>query len=371
MKAVLVCISFICITNVFVHSKKNNKPQCNIQTKTVKNKLFPLVGKSREKRQTCKEYRVVHTNFRTYFKSLMANYSNYVPPYYPSKGWQRDENFVLDIRMQPEALVDLNDVDERMTTVLSFLVEWKESNLVWAGMNTFVYSVILDADMLWKPHIKVGNPHTSQRVKTDTNDKLTLEFKGEVTWSFVWTVDTRCKIDITYYPFDRQYCLIVLVLSSDLKDYLNFDHTVPHLALDNGNWKHMNTSIYNYTNYKTMKTHIVIEYTFDRKSVTPMLVFMAPVTILVSLSPLVFVLPNDGSERLGIAMTVLLAVSVYMTLVVDKLPDSSDPLPLITTVFFAWYVYNAFVTLLVLINGRISRISDKRSVPKCLQCLVR
>ncbi|XP_052771080.1 neuronal acetylcholine receptor subunit beta-3-like [Mya arenaria] len=223
-----------------------------------------------------------------------------------------------------------------MTTVMRFLVEWKESNLLWVGMDTFVYSVILDADMRWTPHIKLGNPHASQRVMADTNDKVILEYEGQVTWSFVWTVDTRYKIDITYYPFDRQYYLIDLVLSSDLEDYLNFDHTVPHLALDNGNWKHINTSIYNYTNYNTMKTHIVIENTFDRKSVTPMLVFMAPETILVSLLPLVFVLPNDGSERLGIAVTVLLAVSVYMTLVVDKLPDSSDPLPLITTVFFAW-----------------------------------
>ncbi|XP_052771081.1 acetylcholine receptor subunit alpha-1-B-like [Mya arenaria] len=141
----------------------------------------------------------------------MSNYSKYVPPYYPNEGYERDESFALRIRMNAKVLVEIDDVNGRMTTVLGFLVEWKDSNLVWVGKNTFVYSVILDSDMIWKPHIEVGNPQVGRQSMADNildkNKKILLDFRGQVTWSFVWTVDTRCNIDITYFPFDRQHCL--------------------------------------------------------------------------------------------------------------------------------------------------------------------
>ncbi|WAR13985.1 LSG1-like protein [Mya arenaria] len=72
---------------------------------------------------------------------LAVLFRNYAPPFYLQKGGGEDRNFVLNIRMQPELRVELDDVEERMTAVL------KENTL--------------------------------------------LEFKGDVTWSFVWTVDTR------------------------------------------------------------------------------------------------------------------------------------------------------------------------------------
>ncbi|WAR13983.1 ACH92-like protein [Mya arenaria] len=362
--------SYCVLVQTYGYNQSENKPKQDSENRT----SFPFVRNTRHKRKVCKEFRAIETNFRTYFKSLMSNYSNYVPPFYLKEGAGTDSNFALNIRIQPELLVELEDVEERMTTVLSFLMEWKESNLAWAGMMTNVYSIILDAGMLWKPHIDIGNPHPGLRMMTDTmpvvDKKILLEFKGDVTWSFVWTVDTRCDIDVTYYPFDRQRCFIVLILSSDLERYIRFNHSVPSGALDNGNWKHVSTSIYNYTNFKTQKTHIILDYMFDRNSIKPILVFIAPVTVLISLLPLVFVLPNEGSERLSIAMTVLLAVSVYMTMVVDKLPESSDPLPFITTVFFTLYVYNAFVILLIIFNDKMYRKSNRKAVPFFLQGLV-
>jgi len=48
-----------------------------------------------------------------------------------------------------------------------------------------------------------------------------------------------------------------------------------------------------------------------------------------ALTLLVFVLPPDGGEKVALGVTVLLAVSVFMLAIAEKLPETSDHIPLI------------------------------------------
>ncbi|XP_052820053.1 acetylcholine receptor subunit beta-like [Mya arenaria] len=102
----------------------------------------------------------------------------------------------------------------------------------------------------------------------------------------------------------------------------------------------------------------------------PALIFILPLFLLVMLSPLVFLLPADTNDRVGLAVTVLLATSVYMTLVADKLPDSSDPIPIIIIVFFLWFIYNGLIVALVLLNLQVFYKDKTKPVPGCLRRFV-
>ena len=39
--------------------------------------------------------------------------------------------------------------------------------------------------------------------------RTTITNKGEVRWEPAGVFDTSCKIDVTYYPYDKQVCEII------------------------------------------------------------------------------------------------------------------------------------------------------------------
>lgn len=48
-----------------------------------------------------------------------------------------------------------------------------------------------------------------------------------------------------------------------------------------------------------------------------------------------FFIPVESGERIGLCATILLAVSVYLLVVTDQLPEQSDTLPLIGVYYIA------------------------------------
>ena len=68
-----------------------------------------------------------------------------------------------------------------------------------------------------------------------------------------------------------------------------------------------------------------------------------PVLILAILNTMVFMLPANSGERMGYAITCLLSLSVYMTFASESLPNSSQPLPIITSVLLTFIVISALI----------------------------
>lgn len=54
-----------------------------------------------------------------------------------------------------------------------------------------------------------------------------------------------------------------------------------------------------------------------------------------ALTLLVFLLPPDSGEKIALGVTVLLAFSVFMLAIAEKLPETSDSIPLIGRYHFS------------------------------------
>ncbi len=52
-----------------------------------------------------------------------------------------------------------------------------------------------------------------------------------------------------------------------------------------------------------------------------------------TLTVLVFCLPPDSGEKIGLGITVLLAFSVFMLAIAEKMPETSESIPLIGKLF--------------------------------------
>lgn len=78
--------------------------------------------------------------------------------------------------------------------------------------------------------------------------------------------------------------------------------------------------------------------------------------------------PESG-ERIGYCVTTLLAIAVYMTIVSDMLPQTSEPVPLISYKLMMDMMVSSLIVLVTILNMRIHNKPDERPVPKLLQSM--
>ncbi|XP_052772702.1 neuronal acetylcholine receptor subunit beta-3-like [Mya arenaria] len=313
--------------------------------------------------------------FSQHVGNLFKNYKPYLPPFVGSF----DHVFWLNVSVISKELIEIDEIEERLSVVMEFKYMWMDERLAWEteemetnGSSEFFYLPI-NEDKIWTPTFEVANQHHSKMSGSGkkSNNALYVFRSGGILWVHTKSFNTICNIDTTYYPFDRQICHVHFVAQIPYFLFaLNFSHEVEENRLDNGNWRFIEVNVYQYFNYRHLIYHVTVEYVFQRKPFAPLIILIIPVFMLVSLVPLVFLLPKDGGDRLGLALTVLLAVSVYMTMVADKLPSSSDPIPYITIVFFIWYISCAVIVLLVLMNAKLYHKRNHKDIPRLLRRLV-
>ena len=149
---------------------------------------------------------------------------------------------------------------------------------------------------------------------------------------------TSCQLDITYYPFDDQQCHIDFVdwayngLQVDLR---NASHAV---RLDSytksGEWAITKTSVTRDDNvYESDPDvpfpRIRFSVYIKRKPMFYMINIITPCITMSLLAVLVFYLPPDSGEKVSLGITVLLSFSVFLLLVAENVPKTSEFVPLI------------------------------------------
>lgn len=70
---------------------------------------------------------------------------------------------------------------------------------------------------------------------------------------------------------------------------------------------------------------------------------LLPAIVISALNILIFVIPVETGERLGLCVTVLLTMSVFLLLVQENLPDSSEKVPLVGIFCIVAMLINAVI----------------------------
>ncbi|OWF54434.1 Acetylcholine receptor subunit alpha [Mizuhopecten yessoensis] len=98
---------------------------------------------------------------------------------------------------------------------------------------------------------------------------------------------------------------------------------------------------------------------------------VTPIIMLALVNPFVFIIPFNSGERTSYSITVLLAFTVYMTVVSDRMPASSDP---ICQLSFYLLLMLAISVLIVIINifqiRTYEKEDSKESIPQWLRSVV-
>ena len=165
-----------------------------------------------------------------------------------------------------------------------------------------------------------------------------ITFEGDVFWPVPTKLQSTCKVDVTYFPFDEQYCR--LKFGSWTYDGYQVDMVNRTTEVDlsnyveNGEWELVEISVQRNVVFYACCPEPFPDVTFvihiRRRTLYYMYNVIFPCIMMSALTLLVFCLPPDSGEKITMGITVLLAFSVFMLTIAEDLPETSEFIPLLS-----------------------------------------
>lgn len=104
----------------------------------------------------------------------------------------------------------LDDVSMEYTTQITFRQQWNDNRLVYDDQGGNIrYLTLTDPSRVWKPDIFFSNEKESHfHDMLMPNVLMRIYPNGDILYSIRITLVLACPMDLLYYPFDKQTCVI-------------------------------------------------------------------------------------------------------------------------------------------------------------------
>ncbi|XP_060098805.1 acetylcholine receptor subunit delta-like [Heteronotia binoei] len=275
----------------------------------------------------------------------------------------KDETLTVYLALTLSNLVSLKEADETLTTSVWIEHGWNDYRLQW---NKTEYGGIdllrLPADMLWLPEIVLENNNDGEFQITYSCNILLYD-SGYVYWLPPAIFRSACPINVNFFPFDWQNCTLKFnslmynakEISMELmtkedektKQYYVVEWIIidPEGFTENGEWEIVHRPArknidLNFPLESNKHQDITFYLIIKRKPLFYIINIVTPCILIAFMTILVFYLPADSGEKVTLAISVLLAQSVFLLLISQRLPATSLAIPLIGK-------YLLFIMLLV------------------------
>jgi len=262
---------------------------------------------------------------------------------------------------------------------------WTDVNLKWDPKKwNNITSIIYDPNEIWLPDIFIynnANQNPSFGPDFYKEDAL-IRNDGYVDWKSPVIFKSVCKFDIKHFPFDQHNCsfefgsLIYDVTGIKLTD-INYPVIDANNYFNSSHWDvkrvwYTNENI-DYPCCKNPYSVITFYITVRRKPLYHTFIFIIPCIVLISNLFIGFYLPIECGERVGLTMTILLAVAVFLQSVSDTLPQNSDSIPILGEFYIlimAECTFSLIATCIVLVVYYRSIGTSVQPIPHWLKKIV-
>ena len=309
---------------------------------------------------------------KTLRKDLLDGYDKFVRPV-------ENQTKPVDVSVffSLVALQDFDEVQEKFSVTGVFILSWIDEHLVWEHMIQNygnITTVFMGYKDVWVPELILTNP--SQKLDSFGKEWQLIRYisNGRAEWFPADLIKATCSIDVRYFPFDIQECSMELYVWGYTNDEVRListrdDIETGYMRGEHGTWRILNTSakseLVGYT------SRFTLTFRMERKSQYVIVNIVLPILFMCILNVLVFCLPAESGERVSYAITVLLAIAVFMTIISDTLPKKSEPLPLISYFLMIDLIVSALTSLCTILNLRIYYKTDEKPVPRWLASMYR
>ncbi|KAK7115633.1 hypothetical protein V1264_001467 [Littorina saxatilis] len=210
-----------------------------------------------------------------------------------------------------------------------------------------------------------------------TEYRVVVASTGDMSYNFPTVISVLCSIDVTYFPFDTQKC--ALQFGSWAHHGFEINLTNRSAAGDIGSF--VVNSEFDITSMP-LERHVITygccpepypDVTFyvnlKRKPMFYVLNLLFPCIIITSMSVLGFLLPPESGEKISLEITVLLSLAVFMLVVSETLPATSETFPWIGVYFACAMILVSVSTVLTVMVLNVHH-KNYRPVPRWIKVLI-
>ncbi|XP_027541365.1 acetylcholine receptor subunit gamma [Neopelma chrysocephalum] len=296
-------------------------------------------------------------------QDLMSNYNRQLRP-----ALREDEIIDVSLKLTLTNLISLNEREETLTTNVWIEMQWSDYRLQWDPEKyDNIQQLRVPSTMVWLPDIVLEN-NIDGTFEITLYANVLLSPDGSVYWLPPAIYRSVCVIHVTYFPFDWQNCTMVFQSQTYSANEINLlltveeDQTVEWIVIDpeafteNGEWaiKHRPArKIINsehFTPDDTQYQQVVFYLIIQRKPLFYVINIIVPCVLISAMGVLVYFLPaKAGGQKCTVSINVLLAQTVFLFLIAQKVPETSQAVPLIGK----YLTFLMVVTVVIVVNAVI------------------
>lgn len=279
------------------------------------------------------------TNRSQLFKDFLDSYEVRVAPFDTAS-----DSITLSVGLILMSIRKVSEKDQTFSASFWISMTWGDNRLIWDPTSyNSITQIQTTSKSVWIPSsICIFNDVTNNKCLTEEKPVIIYNY-GYVTYITSRESVTKCKIDITKYPFDSQTCslyfgnffvdseFIALSSTHSVYDLTYFDR--------NEEWNVQGASVVEH-HVSAKDKQLLFHLNMKRKPDYIVLTVLLPVIILSVLNIFCFVLPIDSGEKMGTSMAIFLTFAVFLTVINDTMPKSDDIPP-----------FTVYLTIQLVISG--------------------
>lgn len=231
------------------------------------------------------------------------------------------------------------DIKNQVLTTDAWIVQsWKNPYLKWdESAYEGLHTLQMSPNDVWVPDTVLYNNADEDVTLSGFKEKfktyVMVYSDGTNKWMSPATFKSSCDMRVKFYPFDKQECKLTFgswTYDSRLLRMINPAGKYSHSEkfIESGDWTLEDVTIetvdedFDCCEYPF--SNIIYSFHFRRKTLYHILYQILPCVVIILLVILNFIIPPDSGERISFCITILLSMSVYLLILADSLPETSD-----------------------------------------------
>uniref|UniRef100_H3C624 Neuronal acetylcholine receptor subunit alpha-7 n=1 Tax=Tetraodon nigroviridis TaxID=99883 RepID=H3C624_TETNG len=271
---------------------------------------------------------------RKLYKELLANYNRLERPVVNDSA-----PILVELGLTLLQIIDVVSFIQtyQVQAVLSYF--FVEKTLNWSCGSVPLHNNKINPTFRVWYQFRLCPPSADERFDATFHTNVLVNASGHCQYIPPGILKSTCYIDVRWFPFDVQKCnlkfgswthngwlLDLQMLDVDTSTYI-----------PNGEWDLVGVpakrnELY-YECCKEPYPDVTFTVTMRRRTLYYGLNLLIPCVLISGLALLVFLLPADSGEKISLGITVLLSLTVFMLLVAEIMPATSDSVPLIAQYF--------------------------------------
>ncbi|XP_058447553.1 acetylcholine receptor subunit beta-like 2 isoform X2 [Malaya genurostris] len=275
------------------------------------------------------------------YDDLLSNYNRLIRPVV-----NNTETLTVWLGLKLSQLIEVSLRNQVMTTNLWVKQKWFDYKLKWDPEEYGgVEMLYVPSEQIWLPDIVLYN-NWDGNYEVTLMTKATLKYTGEVFWEPPAIYKSSCEMNVEYFPYDEQTCLMKFgswtyngaqvelrhldqVPGSNLVP-IGIDLSEFYLSVE---WDMLEIPASRNEEYYPCCpepfSDITFKLTMRRKTLFYTVNLIIPCVGITFLTVLVFYLPSDSGEKVTLCISILVSLTVFFLLLAEIIPPTSLAVPLL------------------------------------------